>query len=196
VKYSDGMTTQENLSEIPDGGAFVAVGPPVDQPMVTLPTGVEVPADFVFPLTVSLSGGRFATLLLAVHVEGAGVPRLKKFMWTGPEAGLAAEELGPVDLKGHLAYAFHKRAAQAEREKIAQTRGGWAILDVDEVAAADERARLATRKRGPYKVTDEFLRDVMGWHHQGGVKRIMKEAVVSERTARRWYAEAIDRGIA
>ena len=81
----------------------------------------------------------------------------------------------------------------------ARAAGGGAvgIVEIKEIEAEVmyQAARTVGRKRGPYRITDEFLAVVLGQERTGGVKLVMKENDVSERTARRWLRQAGERGL-
>ena len=117
-------------------------------------------------------------------------------------------DLRTVDL-GRLAdYEFTRQLESSIRSRHASEQGGWFYYDGDQAfeVLADFRsqARAAARGEKHYRITDEFLSDVVAWHTKGkaqktggGVAQVIKEVgtAPSERTVRRWLAEASKRGL-
>lgn len=178
-------------------------------PMVELPIGVAIPRRFRDQKLVHHGDGRTSSWTIDVRVDEHGQPdRIFEMSFVAPEDGFDMSEVKQPDPHVLARRAVQDRIEAALQAQLARANGGWVQL-ADYVEAPggghwtpraealtiSERARIAARKRGPYRITDEFLRDVLAWHGEGGVKQVCKEADVTERTARRWLAEAKDRGL-
>jgi hypothetical protein len=164
---------------------------------VTLSADVSIPQRFTQPLLTPLEGDRYAQTRVTVRMADDGAALLDRFEFVAPPGGLRADELRRPDLAGLLQWAVEARVAQelmVARERTA--RGAAEIDGIEEVEIMYRAGQVASRrKRGPYRITDEFLTAVLGQEHDGGIKLIIKTHDVSERTARRWLRQAEERGL-
>lgn len=166
---------------------------------VRLNADVEVPRTFTETLMTKLEGeGRYARTVVAVQLDEDGTPRLTDFRFTPPRDGLRADELRRPDLAGLLSWAYRQQVAKAlmrsSARDLVSIEGGQLSVDEDEMQAIYERARDVI-PRGPHKVTDEFLSQVVEQYLAGGLDKVTEENDTSQRTARRWLAEAKTRGL-
>jgi hypothetical protein len=110
-------------------------------------------------------------------------------------------ELPDLNVRQLADKAFVHRLEMSVSEDIAAEHGYPYTFDEDGWATVRAEARRAARGQRHYRVTDEFLERIVGWHRDGGVRRVIKETQPelgrepSERTVRRWLAEARERGL-
>jgi hypothetical protein len=157
---------------------------------------VQLPRRFTRSFVTLLDDDRAASTVIAVAMNDEGEPMLEEYRFRAPRGGLRARELRRPDLPGLVQWAYEQQVASELVHARLASEGGHLELDDEQGEAIYAEARTIARPRGAYKITDEFLTDVLEQERQGGVKLVMKENDTSERTARRWLREARVRGLA
>lgn len=166
----------------------------------------DLPDEFEQTFLTDLGEGRYARTVIHLVRGPDGEHRFGGAELKPPKGGLPLSELRSPDLPGLVREAKRQQIIRQVLDEARTDDAGrpdaelyTASYDsIDELWPMLDRKAAELSGRGPYKLTEEFLRGIrqqMNEAGRGGIGKVSKANDVSERTVRRWLAEAKERGI-